>query len=77
MYENFIQFPETFQFTSSIEILRLDINLGKVKLLFLLIFATYKPPNVSNSSFLNEIYNAITFYSTLYKNCLLLGDLNN
>ena len=64
---------ETFQFTSSIEILTLEINLGKEKLL---IFGTYKPPNINNSSFLNELYNAITFYSTLYKNCVLLGDLN-
>ena len=32
---------ETFHFTSSIEILTLDINLGKVKLL---VFGTYKPP---------------------------------
>ena len=64
---------ETFQFTSSKEILTLEINLGKEKLL---IFGTYKPPNINNSSFLNELYNAITFYSTLYKNCVLLGDLN-
>ena len=64
---------ETFQFTSSIEMLTLEINLGKEKLL---IFGTYKPPNINNSSFLNELYNAITFYSTLYKNCVLLGDLN-
>ena len=60
---------ETFQFTSSIEILTLEINLGKEKLL---IFGTYKPPNINNSSFLNELYNAITFYSTLYKNCALV-----
>ena len=64
---------ETFQFTSSIEILTLETNLGKEKLL---IFGTYKPPNINNSSFLNELYNAITFYSTLYKSCVLLGDLN-
>ena len=64
---------ETFQFTFSIEILTLDINLVKEKLLM---FGTYKPPNINNSSFLNELYNAITFYSTLYKDCVLLGDLN-
>ena len=64
---------ETFQFTSSIEILTIEINLAKEKLL---IFDTYKPPNINKSSFLNELYNAITFYSTLYKNCILLGDLN-
>ena len=64
---------ETFHFTSSIEILTLEINLGKEQLL---IFGTYKPPNINNSSFLDELYNAITFYSTLYKNCVLLGDLN-
>ena len=51
----------------------LETNLGKEKLL---IFSTYKPPNINNSSFLNELYNATTFYSTLYKNCVLLGDLN-
>ena len=39
-------------------------------------FGTYKPSNINNSSFLNGLYNAITFYSTLYKNCVLLGDLN-
>ena len=64
---------ETFQFTSSIEVLTLEINLGKEKIL---IFGTYKPPNINNSSFLNELYNAITFYSTLYKTCVFLGDLN-
>ena len=64
---------ETFQLTSSIEILTLEINLGKGKLM---VFGTYKPPNINNSSFLNELYNAITFYSTLYKNCVFLGDLN-
>ena len=64
---------ETFQFTSSIEILTLEINLGKEKLL---IFDTYKPPNINNSSFLNELYNAITLYCTLYENCVLFRDLN-
>ena len=64
---------ETFQFTSSIEILTLEINLGKEKLL---VFGTYKPPSISNSSFLNDLYNAITLYSTLHKNCVLLGDSN-
>ena len=63
----------TFQFTSSIEILTLEMNLGKEKLL---IFATYKPHDINNSSFLIELYNAITFYTTLYKKCVLLGDLN-
>ena len=37
---------ETFQFTSSIETLTLEINLGKEKLLIL---GTYKPPNINNS----------------------------
>ena len=64
---------ETFQFTSSIEITTLEINLGKEKLSN---FGTYRPPKINNSSFLNELYNAITFYSTLYKICVLLGDLN-
>ena len=63
----------TFQFTSCTEIPTLEINLGKEKLL---IFGTYKPPNMNNSSFLNQLYNATTFYSTLYKNSILLGDLN-
>ena len=61
---------QTFQFTSSIQTLTLEINLGKEKLLIL---GTYKPPNINNSSFINELYNAITFYSTLYKNCFALG----
>ena len=64
---------ETFHFTFSIEILTLEINLGKEKLL---IFDTNKPPNINNGSFLNELYNVITFYSTWNKNCVLLGDLN-
>ena len=64
---------ETFQFTPSIKILTLEINLGREKLL---IFVTYKLPNINNSSSLNELYSAITFYSTLFKNCVLLGDLN-
>ena len=28
------------------------------------------------SSFLNELYNSIALYKTLYKNYVLLGDLN-
>ena len=64
---------ETFHFASFIEILTLKISLGKEKLL---IFGTYKLPNINNGSFLNELYNSITFYSTLYKNCVLLSDLN-
>ena len=64
---------ETFQFPSSIEILTLVINVGKEKLS---IFGTYKSPYINNGSFLNEVYNAITFYSTLYKNFILFGDLN-
>ena len=63
----------TLEYTSSIEIITLEINLGKEKLL---VFGAYKPPDINNSSFLNELYNAITFYSTLYKNCILLGYLN-
>ena len=58
---------------SPIEILTLEVNLGKGKQL---IFGAYKPPNLSNNSFLNELYNEITFYSTLYRNCVLLGYLN-
>ena len=42
----------------------------------MLIFGTYQPPNIKNVSFLNELYNAITVYSNLYKNCVLLSDLN-
>ena len=61
---------ETFQFTSSIEILTLEINLGKDKLI---IFGTYKCPNINNSAFLNELYNV---FATLKKNCVLFGDLN-
>ena len=53
--------------------LALEINLGLEKLL---IFDTCKPPNINNGSFLNELYNAITFYSTSYKNCVLPSDLN-
>ena len=64
---------ETFQSTSSIEILTLEINLGKKNLL---IFGTYKPLNINNSYFLNELYKTITFYSSLHKSCVLLGDLN-
>ena len=48
-------------------------NLGKEKLL---IFGIYNPTSINNRSFLNYLYNAITFYSTLYKNCVLLDDLN-
>ena len=53
-----------FQFTASTEILTLKINLRKK----LLIFVTYKPPNINNESLLNELYNAVTFYNTLYQN---------
>ena len=37
-------------------------------------FGTYKPPNINNSFFLNGL--AVTLYRTLYKNCVLIGDLN-
>ena len=64
---------ETFQFESSIEILKLEINIGTEKLL---VFGTYKPPIMIYSSFLNELYNSSAFYKILYKNYVLLGDLN-
>ena len=64
---------EPFQFASSIKILTLENKSRKRKLL---IFGTYKPTNISNRSLLNELCNAINFYDTLYKNCVLLGDLN-
>ena len=53
---------ETFQFTFSIEILTLEINLGKEKLL---IFGTYKPPNINN--------NYIMFW---YKRHILKNGIN-
>ena len=41
---------ETYQFASPKEILTLEINLGKEKLL---IFGMYKPTNINNGSFVN------------------------
>ena len=63
---------ETFQFASTIEIVTLGINLKQK----LLIFGTYKPPNIKNDSFLNELYSEITFFNSLFKNFVLLGGLN-
>ena len=71
---------ETFQFESSVDILTLEINLGKGKL-----FGKCKPSNINNGFFLNELYNEIAFYNTTMqllstalctKNCILLGDLS-
>ena len=68
-----IQKKETFQSASFIEITKLEINLRKENLL---IFDTYKIPNLNNGSTLNELYSARTFYDALNKNCALLDDLN-
>ena len=59
---------ETFQFTPSIEILTLNINLGNEKLLA---FGTHKSPSINNSCFLNERYNLITLFSTKIVFCLV------
>ena len=59
---------ETFQFASTIEIVTLGINLKQK----LLIIGTYKPPNIKNDSFLNELYSEITFFNSF----VLLGGLN-
>ena len=59
----------TFQLISFIEILILEINLGKWNLL---IFGTYKPPKHKQWFFPVALK---WFCSTLYKNCVLLGDL--
>lgn len=42
----------------------------------MLIFGTYKPSNINDCSFLNELYNAVTFYNTFYKNCVFLSNLD-
>ena len=63
----------TFQCASFIEITTLEINLCKEKLL---IFDTYKTPNINNGSILNGFYRARTFYNALNKYCVLFDDFN-
>ena len=51
----------------------LEINFGNKKWL---IIGTYKPPSLRDSIYKNELHNILSFYSALYDNILLVGDLN-
>ena len=62
-----------FNFSQNIETLMIEINLNNFKTL---IVGAYKPPAVKNDVFLNELHNALSFYSTKYDNFLIIGDLN-
>ena len=63
----------SFDFTQNMEVLLIEINLNHSKFL---IIGVYKPPSINNEIFLNELGDAISYYSTMYDNFLLLGDFN-
>ena len=42
----------------------------------MLVIGCYKPPSTNSEHFLNELYNAMSFYSSTYESFFLLGDFN-
>ena len=64
---------DSFKFDSTTEVLTLEVNLTKQKLLVL---GIYKPPAKDTDTFLNELSNAISFYKATYDDVLLIGDFN-
>ena len=62
-----------YKFPDNLEILLLEVNLNHSKFL---IVGAYKPPSYSNDLFLNELHNALSFYSALYDDFVLIGDFN-
>ena len=53
-----------FKFSQEIEILTLELNLGKMKWL---IMGLYKPPSLKADLFTSELNKALTYYSTTYQ----------
>ena len=57
----------------NIQVIPFDLNLRKEKWLFVSI---YKPPSKSNNYFLNILNDLLDFYSGIYDNKVVFGDLN-
>ena len=63
----------TYNFPNSFEVLPLEINLRNKKIL---VIGCYKPLSLNVECFLDQLHDALSFYSTTYDNFLLLGDFN-
>ena len=63
----------TFTFAKDLEILVIEFTISKKKWL---LYGIYKPPNVSNTYFLEEIQNSLNFFYSHYENIILVGDFN-
>ena len=64
---------DEFSTSKNIQIIPIEINFRKSKWLLLPI---YRPPDVSEQLFIDEISSLIDFYSSKYHNILTLGDFN-
>ena len=64
----------TFNFSNSLEVVLLEINLKNKKIL---VTGCYKPPSLNDEYFLDQlITHCLSFYSTTYDHFLLLSDFN-
>ena len=63
----------TFNFPNSLEVLPLKINLRSK---IILVISCYKPPSLNDEYFMDQLNGALSFHSTTYENCLLLGNFN-
>ena len=63
----------TYNFSTNIEILTIELVLTKRKWLIL---GLYKTPSLRSEIFISEVTKALTFYSEKYDNILLMGDFN-
>ena len=57
--------------SQDLEILVLELNLSKNNWL---VIGTYKPPSLSDTGFISEISNILTFYWSTHDNILLMGN---
>ena len=62
-----------FLFDSNFQIIPIELNFRKCKWI---LFSIYRPPNQDLHVFINTLSEALLYYSTIYKNFLIMGDFN-
>ena len=62
-----------FNFSDSLKLLALEINLRKKNMLMI---GCYVPPSYNDEYFLDQLHGALCFYGTTYDNFLLIGDFD-
>ena len=63
----------SYKFPINLEVLRIEITLGKRKIM---LPGLYRPPSYSNNEFLFHLENTLSRYTTINKNTTLIEDFN-